>query len=263
MRLPAAIAGSVFAAFATAFVLTTSADAWPEAIHLQIVVDASLLTPPALKGILQDHFDKLREGSIDPDRKLKDFKNHYFYPGGEKGEGPREIGKLAQEAKTALDKHQPMADVVYRLGLLGHYIADLYNPLATGEADPNEAKYYGEFLKFTAANLRNFRIRFQGYERDTDLQPAVTARAVASAQFSNRFYGNVKESFTRREGGFYTADYFGPQSVPFGVASICYSRAVSDVAKAWYSIWSHAGGDMTGAPLAAAPLTTKTVSNTR
>ena len=46
-----------------------------------------------------------------------------------------------------------------------------------------------------------------------------------------------------------TSAEFDDRSTAFGVASVCYSRAVTDVVNLYYYIWRQAGGDVRSAAL--------------
>ena len=41
---------------------------------------------------------------------------------------------------------------------------------------------------------------------------------------------------------------FDDRSVPFAIASLSYSHAITDVARAWLAAWSQAGGDVGRTP---------------
>jgi hypothetical protein len=50
-----------------------------------------------------------------------------------------------------------------------------------------------------------------------------------------------------REGVQRTSTDFDDRSTAFGVASVCYSHAVTDLVNLYYHIWRQAGGDVRSA----------------
>ena len=47
-----------------------------------------------------------------------------------------------------------------------------------------------------------------------------------------------------RDGGRHTSSEFDDRSTAFGVASICYSHAITDLVNLYYYIWEQSGGDV-------------------
>ena len=45
-----------------------------------------------------------------------------------------------------------------------------------------------------------------------------------------------------------TSSEFDDRSTAFGVASICYSHAITDIVNLYYYIWKEGGGDVRSAP---------------
>ena len=65
-------------------------------------------------------------------------------------------------------------------------------------------------------------------------------------------YDHDRETLTRayhpRDGGPVLPSDFDDRSVPFAIASLAYSHAVNDTARAWIRLWRSANGDLTGTP---------------
>jgi hypothetical protein len=60
---------------------------------------------------------------------------------------------------------------------------------------------------------------------------------------SSTFYPLLSEEYFRY-GSRRSAAEFDDRSTAFGVASVCYSRSVSDLVNIYYYIWREAGGDV-------------------
>jgi hypothetical protein len=66
---------------------------------------------------------------------------------------------------------------------------------------------------------------------------------------STRFYPLVRDEYARSEHK--SSLDFDDRSTAFGVASVSYSHAVSDLVNLYYFIWREAGGDVRTAPVMA------------
>ena len=68
----------------------------------------------------------------------------------------------ADRAVQAIARHMPFADIVYQLGVLAHYVADVNNPLNTSSADPNESDYFLDYLGYIDTARERFAVVFYG-----------------------------------------------------------------------------------------------------
>lgn len=146
----------------------------------------------------------------------------------------------ANEAVRELREGEPMAHVAERLGILVHLIGDANNPLhlsdderLTASHDDFERYFERRMEVFPTVNYGERTVRLAPYldkmiARTTKLAPLVA---------EEYFRGGERRSSTE----------FDDRSTAFGVASICYSHAVTDTANIFTYIWKKAGGDVRAA----------------
>ena len=78
------------------------AGAWDNQFHIQMVKDAVALCPTELRIFLKDNINALLLGSTDPDITISTpigyaygYRQHYYIPDGDKGDGPYEVKTLS------------------------------------------------------------------------------------------------------------------------------------------------------------------------
>jgi hypothetical protein len=146
-----------------------------------------------------------------------------------------------------LNAHASLREVVREMGVASHLVADLSNPFRTAPRDTDAAAYDLRFEAYVQDNLSRLRIVFEGYG-DPLLEAgdaAGFARQLASR--SRSYLDDVVGSFRLFDE---TGDpiHMDERSVPFGVASLSFSRTVTDTARVWLQSWRQAHGDLTGLP---------------
>jgi hypothetical protein len=136
-------------------------------------------------------------------------------------------------------KGDPMADVIQRLGVLAHLVADANNPFHVANDAPRHSETRNDFETYFERRLVKFPTVFYG------LDPAFRLNRYLDRTFarSAKFYPLMRGEYAR--GGH--AAVFDDRSTAFGVASISYSRAVTDLVNIYYYIWKEAGGDVRSA----------------
>jgi hypothetical protein len=150
-----------------------------------------------------------------------------------------QIERETQAAITAIRKGDPMPDVVEHLGVLAHLVSDANNPFHVANDDPKLAASHNDFEQYFERRLTKFPTVFYGLDRNFRLSAFLDNTFARSA----RFYPLVREEYFRG-GALHTSADFDDRSTAFGVASVCYSRAVSDLVNLYYYIWKEAGGDV-------------------
>jgi len=128
------------------FVLAGSSNvfAWGSKVHMKIVSDAYHIMPQAFREFLGEtqkpsvkkpSLKDLMEASVEPDRVLKDFQNHIFHiQASAMGKAPFHIENLVNEVAEGIQKKKARKDIIQKLGWIGHYAADLAQPLHTGSS---------------------------------------------------------------------------------------------------------------------------------
>ncbi len=137
-----------------------------------------------------------------------------------------------------LRSNQPMSQVVARLGLLAHLVGDANNPfhVSTEEA---LMELYPDFEGYFERRMEKFPTVFYGLDAQFALQHYLDRTFKRTASFSPL----VREEYFR-DGTRHTSSEFDDRSTAFGVASICYSHAVTDIVNLYYYIWRQSGGDV-------------------
>src|SRR5258708_3614302 len=144
--------------------------------------------------------------------------------------------------------NQSMALVAEHLGMLAHLVADANNPFHTSDADPRLGLMHDDFEQYFERRMAHFPTVFYGLSADFQLGNYLD-RTVAR---SSRLLPLMSEEYFR-DGAAHRSLDFDDRSTAFGVASVCYSHALTDLVNLYYYIWREAGGDVRSA---AAPVCT-------
>jgi hypothetical protein len=137
--------------------------------------------------------------------------------------------------------NQPMTRVVVRLGMLSHLVGDANNPFHVHTEEALEPSH-GDFERYFERRMQKFPTVFYGldarFRLDTYLDRTFQRTSNLAPLVSEEYF---------RDGERRTSDEFDDRSTAFGVASLCYSHAVTDLVNLYYYIWKEAGGDVRSA----------------
>ncbi|HEX2162629.1 MAG TPA: hypothetical protein VHM02_01630 [Thermoanaerobaculia bacterium] len=234
----------LFAVLVLALLPALPAAAWTPSTQQAIAAEGAALAPPDLARQIEKHPRAYRQGVADP-----------FADGDAARHSAAADGRLAEtivaEARRAvamIEGHQPFEDVVRQLGVLAHYVADLNDPLAASDADPREGEYFADYARYLESAEPRLPLVFYGLlpglERRGDLAPLVAA----GVERGRELYPMVGREY-RRIGFASGRGLFDDRSTAFGVGSLAFSHAVTDVAQALRWVWLQAGGgDPRGLP---------------
>jgi hypothetical protein len=213
--------------------------AWTPATQTVIAREAARLSPPDLARQLERHRGAFEEGvnapfaDTDPSRHMKN-------PDGS-GQLDRVVAAEAAAAVAAIRGHKPFEEIVRRLGVVSHYVADANNPLAASGADPEERRYFVDYLRYAETAEPRFPLVFYGLlpglDGGRDLSPLIDAALGRGRELYPAIGGEY-----RRIGYASGLGRFDDRSTAFGVASVAFSHAVTDVTLALRYIWLAAGG---------------------
>jgi hypothetical protein len=219
--------------------LAAPAAAWTPATQAAIAREAARLTPPDLARQITRHKAEYQAGVQAPFSDT-DALRHMKNPDGE-GSLDGVIAAEVEGAIAAIRTHQPFAEIVRRLGTVSHFVADANNPLATSGDDPEEGRYFADFLRYAQSAEPRFPLIFYAATpaltapRDLDALLALTLRR------GRELYPTVGREYRRID--FASGiGLFDDRSSAFGVASVAWSHAVTDVALVLRYIWLRAGG---------------------
>jgi hypothetical protein len=215
------------------------APAWTPESHRVIAASAARLAPPDLHRQIARNRDAYLLGAVDP---LRDGRpeHHVKNPDGS-GRLDEMIALAVDNAIRSIRAHRPFNEIVYRLGVAAHYVADASNPLAVADGDPDEDRYASDFLRYLASTEPRLRTVFYGFQPgfngDGDL-PRLVDEAVRRGRGLYPLVGREYRRVGFRSG----VETFSDRSTAFGVASLAYSHAQSDVAEVLRHVWLAAGG---------------------
>lgn len=227
---------------------TPPAAAWTPRTQLEIAAVAATLLPPDLARQIERHRRSYHEGVAAPfadGDPLRHYKNL-------DGTGLLDAVVLAEfrAAVDAIRGHQRFADVVFRLGVISHYVADANYPLSSSDSDPLEVQFGADYGRYAETAQRRFAVVFYGLDRHLDRSGDVNALLRRTLARGRDLYPYVGREY-RRVGGGSGLGRFDDRSTAFGVAAISFSRAVSDVAVVLRQVWIEAGGADERSPLLA------------
>jgi hypothetical protein len=215
------------------------AAAWSPALQEAIAADAARLAPPDLARQLNRHAAELAAGAREPFEEAR-TELHYRLADG-RGALDRALAEEVDGAIEAIRTRQPFAEIARRLGRIAHWTGDLANPLNAAESDPEERRYYRDFLAYVDSAKPRFAVVV--YEQRPPIASATDVeRLVADALGRGRaWYPAIGKEYRRIDFGI-GARRFDDRSTAFGLASIAYSSAVTDAARLFRHIWLAAGG---------------------
>jgi hypothetical protein len=216
----------------------TPAAAWTPATQVTIAREGARLAPPDLARQMEKHKRAFEAGAVAPFEDA-DPGRHMKNPDGS-GSLDRVILAEVQAAIDAIRQHRPFEEIVRRLGVVSHYVADANNPLATSAADPNEERYFLDFLRYAETAEPRLPLVFYGAPAGRD-QKTVSPLLAEAFRRGREIYPMVGREYQRI--GFASGiGRFDDRSTAFGVASLAFSHAVTDVTLVLRHIWITAGG---------------------
>lgn len=230
---PSAIAAGVIE-----LCMSVSAWGWTPAAEERIATKAARLAPPDMR-LLITKYDK-------------DFKRGL--EGAARGEGDahkriRDEGQLIalldaeiQQAVVLMRKERQIGPFVEKLGAIAHLLADANNPFHVSDADKRLRHVQADYEAYFERRMTTFPTVFYGLRINRDV-PGYLSGVVSRTE---AFYPLLSEEYFRG-GRTRSSREFDDRSTAYGVASISYSRAVTDIINVYYYIWREAGGDVRSA----------------
>jgi hypothetical protein len=137
-----------------------------------------------------------------------------------------------QSVVKMIRTNEPMSAVVLQLAVLAHLVGDANNPFHVSDDD---AEAQADFEQYFERRLVRFSPVFYGVDRNF-IPSAYLDRMFAR---TTRFSPLMAEEYSRGTGA-----TFDDRSTAFGVASVCYSHAITDTVNFYYFIWKEAGGSV-------------------
>ena len=219
--------------------LPLTAHAWTRASDERIAAKGAALAPPDLRLVLV-RYDIAYKAGIAKAQSEEGSETHHYFVLSRSGKLRERIESETAKTISMLRKRESMAQVVERLGILAHLVADANNPFHVSHDDPRLDPAHDDFEQYFEQRMAKFPTVFYGLDDRPDVA-AIVERAVSRTE---HFYPLMGSEYLEPGGGRRTSADFDDHSTAFGVASVCYSHAVTDLVNLYYYIWREAGGDV-------------------
>ena len=213
--------------------------AWTPNTQVAIAKHGTTLAPVDLHNQMERHEARFREGVLlpfgdpDPARHVKTADGQGYLD--------QVIVKEVERAITAIEKHYPFDDIIHQLGVVAHYVADANNPLNTSDSDPHERDYSTDYLRYIESAQPRFDVVFNGHGRMIQEPDELRELIQRSLERSRTFYPSIGDEY-RRVGAVNGIELYDDRSTAFGVGSLAFNHAVSDITGVLRYIWLRAGG---------------------
>jgi hypothetical protein len=223
---------------ALALLLLCAAPAWawqPET-RIRMVDEAVRLMPASLRTVLESHREPLLRGLLEP--QMNEGRPEHR-PTSIGGTLEAEIESRAQALVDAVQRPDRFREIAGHFGALAHFVTDAgFPPAVTADG----ASRYGHFAEFCESRRERFPVVFYGHDEPNLARNDYRAFAAAVMQQARREDADLQRAY-RAAGSPPDPSHFGDRSVPFAVGSLSYSRAITNITRAWLSAWEQAYGD--------------------
>lgn len=220
-----------------------TAHGWTAASDDRIASKAAQLAPNDLR-ILLERYDKEYKDGLTRAAADEGTEAHRYFVLSRNGRLRERIEHQTQSVISMVRTNKPMSQVVLQLGALAHYVADANNPFHVADADPDLAEWRDDYERYFERRMLKFPTVFYGLEPNFQLSAYLDRTFDRTA----KLYPLIDEEYFRF-GEQHDSSEFDDRSTAFGVASVCYSRAVTDIVNLYFYIWRHAGGDVRAEPV--------------
>lgn len=204
--------------------IAAPAMAWTRASDLRIAAKSAELAPPDLRLVIKKYNNEYLHG-VDEALATEGTDIH-------RRRLRERIDAQTRGIVKMIRTNQPMSLVVGELGNLSHLVGDANNPFHIGDDD---AAARIDFEQYFERRLARFAPVFYGLDRKFVLNTYLDKMFARTTRFGPL----MSEEYSRGNGA-----TFDDRSTAFGVASVCYSHAITDTVNLYYFIWKEAGGSI-------------------
>jgi hypothetical protein len=227
-------------------ILDSTVSAWTSHTYQIVVVQSTKLMPASFQRIMRQHKEEILRGSLKPDDKGEEF--HRYDLSQRSGYLQNRVLELTQSIPEEIRTHRPFREVAEQFGRLSHYMSDLNDPLLLVDSDPRELQYSVDFQIYAEKNIPKFPWIFDGHENIYLKEGKVQDFIYDIASRASSKYDRLGEAFFPN-GFLVSSDTFDERSLPFGIASLSYSHAITNTVQIWFYTWQQSHGDITYTPL--------------
>ena len=218
---------------------------WSPATQVSIARTAARLAPPDLARQLERRAEHYREGGLAP---FAEGAAERHYRNRDRGALDAVLADEVKGALAALRQPAPFDELAYRLGRVAHWVADANNPLNAAGDDPEEGRYFADWLRYADSARPRFAPVVYLDEPAVASERDVRLLTLRALQRGRGFYPRVGDEY-RRIGYGAGQQGFDDRSTAFGVAAVSYSRAITDLARVLRYVWIAGGGGDPRPPL--------------
>jgi hypothetical protein len=198
--------------------------AWTRAADRRIAAKSAELAPADLKLLIRKYNDDYMRG-VDEALSTEGTEIH-------RRKLREKIDVQTRAIVRMIRSNEPMSAVVQQLAVLAHLAGDANNPFHIGDDD---TAAHADFEQYFERRLERFSPVFYGLDRNFVLSTYLDRMFARTTRFSPL----MAEEYSRGSGA-----TFDDRSTAFGVASVCYSHAITDTVNLYYYIWKEAGGSV-------------------
>lgn len=234
-QIPATIALT----YTLSLLATNPAAAWSPRFQVALAEEAARLAPPDLARQIERHAEDFRDGVTDP-FSSRDPGRHVANPDGT-GTLEATILEETERAVEMIRSLAPFSEAVRQLGVVAHYVADAHNPLNASDADPREGEVYADYLLYAESAEPRFPLVFYGFRAGFEDAHDVERLVRDALAHGRQLYPLIGREY-RRVSFASGRQAFDDRSTAFGVTSVQFSRAASDIAQVLRYVWLRAGG---------------------
>lgn len=215
--------------------------AWTRATDERIASKASQLAPPDMRLLIEKYPAEFQRG-IDEARRAEAQERHVYFLNRKHGQLPNQIQREIRSSISIMRERKPVSSFVESLGRLSHLVGDANNPFRASDSDSRMAASQSDFETYVEGRLKAVPTIFYGLSEPFQLQTFIAGSVTRSAGY----YPLLRDEYFR-DGRRRTSAEFDDRSTAFGVASLSYSHAVTDVVNVYYHVWKEVGGDVRSA----------------
>lgn len=245
-RQPLVSRAATVAALSFAFALLPAPlAAWSPSTQVSIARTAARLAPPDLARQIERRPERFREGVLAP---FQESAVERHYRNLDRGALDAVLAEEVAGAVAALRQPANFDEIVYRLGRVAHWVADANNPLNAAGDDPDEARYFADWLRYADSARPRFAPVYYLGEPSVTTERDVRLLTLRALQRGRGFYPRVGDEYRRIDFAPGTRG-FDDRSTAFGVAAVSFSHAISDLARVLRYVWIAGGGGDPRSPL--------------